>query len=166
MPITYDNIATTTLGSAAASFTFSSIPATYTDLKIVCSNITSAAGAVQLSWNSDQSSLYSATSIYGTGTTAVTQSFLNDSRVLIIGYVGGPSNTNPSFATIDLFNYAGSTFKTALIQQNVNYNGSGGVANNVSCYRSTNAISSILFYTNGANLNAGCTFTLYGVKNA
>jgi hypothetical protein len=32
MPATYEPIATTTLGTAAATITFSSIPATYSDL--------------------------------------------------------------------------------------------------------------------------------------
>ena len=35
MPATYEPIATTTLGSAATNITFSSIPATYTDLRLV-----------------------------------------------------------------------------------------------------------------------------------
>jgi hypothetical protein len=35
MPATYEPIATTTLGTAAAFITFSSIPATYTDLRLV-----------------------------------------------------------------------------------------------------------------------------------
>jgi hypothetical protein len=35
MATTYEKIATTTLGTAAATFTFSSIPATYTDLRLV-----------------------------------------------------------------------------------------------------------------------------------
>jgi hypothetical protein len=35
MATTYEPIATTTLGTAAAFITFSSIPATYTDLRLV-----------------------------------------------------------------------------------------------------------------------------------
>ena len=35
MPVTYEPIATATLGTAANSYTFSSIPSTFTDLVLV-----------------------------------------------------------------------------------------------------------------------------------
>ncbi|MFN9111614.1 MAG: hypothetical protein ACK5XN_16240, partial [Bacteroidota bacterium] len=54
-------IQSTTLGAAAASVTFSSIPATYEDLIVVCSNINSASGSgrsLYLIANADTASTY------------------------------------------------------------------------------------------------------------
>jgi hypothetical protein len=42
MPATYEPIATTTLGGAAATITFSSISSAYTDLRIVLVGTTTA----------------------------------------------------------------------------------------------------------------------------
>jgi hypothetical protein len=84
MAITYDPIATTILGSAAASITFSSIAATYTDLVIVvkggCDN-----GSLRMQFNSDTGSNYSELTMSGNGSTAssskannITSAYLND----------------------------------------------------------------------------------------
>jgi hypothetical protein len=63
---TYEAIATQTLGSAAASVTFSSIPGTYTDLVIVCTPLRVTAGAEELvfQFNSDTGSNYSINNSY------------------------------------------------------------------------------------------------------
>ncbi len=46
MPKTYEPIATTTLGSAAATVTFSTIPGTYTDLVLIDYQFTTLDGFV------------------------------------------------------------------------------------------------------------------------
>ena len=62
MASTYEPIATTTLGSAASSITFSSIPATYTDLRLVLVHTPSAStGNAQMQFNSDTATNYSYT---------------------------------------------------------------------------------------------------------
>ena len=62
--ITYTPIASTTLGSAAASYTFSSIPNTYTDLVLIASMADSNSGADQrmlVQVNGDTGTKYSTT---------------------------------------------------------------------------------------------------------
>jgi len=72
MASTYEPIATTTLAAAAASYTFSSIPATYTDLVLISScQVTNNNDAVRMQLNSDTAANYSNTQLAGNGTTAV-----------------------------------------------------------------------------------------------
>ena len=64
MAATYEPIATTTLGSAASSITFNSIPATYTDLRVVLVGTTTATANCWLTFNSDGATNYSDTFLY------------------------------------------------------------------------------------------------------
>jgi hypothetical protein len=163
MPITYEPIATTTLGSAAASVTFSAIPATYTDLRLVVTGGTSVSGTYAwIQYNSDTASNYSTTRLDGDGSGAASArttnaTFIRNSTSL---------DSNPNLIITDIFSYAGSTFKTCLIETAADQNGSGRVTRTVGLWRSTSAITSILFSANSGNLNAGTTATLYGIKNA
>ena len=73
MPATYDKIATYTLPSATSSYTFTSIPSTYTDLVLVVSaRMTGGGGAsaIQLQFNGDTGSNYSITTLNGDGSSA------------------------------------------------------------------------------------------------
>jgi len=71
MPATYEPIATTTLGSAAATITFSTIAATYTDLRLTLVFTTSVGGAnVFFRFNGDTGTNYSYTSLEGSGSAA------------------------------------------------------------------------------------------------
>ena len=164
MPTTYEPIATQTLGSAAATITFSSIPATYTDLKFVLVPSTGTADAnVFMQLNSDTGTNYSNTRLVGNGSTASSARQTNTSSIL----VGAITNTKNTFFSYDFFSYAGSTFKTILIEQNEDLNGSGSVIRRVGLWRSTSAITSIFFdtFTTGG-FPVGTTATLYGIKNA
>jgi hypothetical protein len=75
MPATYEPIATTTLGSAATTITLSSIPSTYTDLRLVTvlSNNGAGGDSLYITCNGDAlgaTSLYSETRLRGDGSTA------------------------------------------------------------------------------------------------
>lgn len=162
---TYESIATTTLGSAASSITFSSIPNTYTDLRLVLVGRNDSNGNIFTRLNSDSNSNYSQTNLIGNGSAASSTNQTSQSIwYLTLGQT--TSTTIPFMYTLDIFNYAGSTNKTALITQSADQNGSGAVMRSVALYRSTSAISTILFYVNAMNFTSGFTATLYGIKAA
>jgi len=161
MAKTYEPIATNTLGSAAASVTFSSIPATYTDLVLVqVSKITTGAGTGTLQINGDTASNYSNTFLTGNGSTAT--STRNSSTVI---FTGDASNSDLQTSIYNFQNYSNTTtFKTVILRSNVTGSSLSAV---VGLYRSTAAITSILISQNASTtFIAGSTFTLYGIKSA
>lgn len=164
---TYEKIATTTLSSAASSITFSSISSAYTDLRLVLVIPGSSATAnVRIQYNSDTATNYSATYIAGNGTTATSSRRTSATSLTLTDGVA-TSTTIPSFFTLDIFNYAGSTYKTSLTTSNQDYNGSGSIESNVGLWRSTAAINTILITTlTATTYNAGTTATLYGILKA
>lgn len=166
MPATYEPIATTTLGSAASTITFSSIPNTYTDLRVVLVPIGTASFGTRLNINSDTGSNYSLTYISGDGVNATSGRF-SSQTTLYIDPTGTLTGTTPNLITVDIFSYAGSTNKTGLVEINADKNGSGRVLRDVILWRSTSAITSLTFAIDGTgNYNTGTTATLYGIKSA
>jgi hypothetical protein len=99
---TYTPIATQTLGSAAASVTFSSIPQGYTDLILVCSPV-STTGSNTFMWiryNSDTGSNYSLTSMRGNGSTATSFRLSNQTYQYIGPSVEVPTVAVPSIGDV------------------------------------------------------------------
>jgi hypothetical protein len=168
MASTYQPITTNTLGSSAASITFSSIPATYTDLRIVLIATADAGTAPMIQLNGDTAANYSGVFIAGSGTTgSSTTTGANDSRIRsAYQATAGMSSTIPHIYTFELFSYAGSTNKTVLTSSSEDNNGSGYVGRGVGLWRSTSAITSILVSGAGANFLSGTVATLYGIKAA
>ena len=165
MPATYEPIATNTLGSATKSITFSSIPATFTDLRIVLvSTIQTAADYVEITFNGSTTG-YSWTRLSGDGSTAASGRITSNTKWVPNLPVGG-STTVPMLITTDIFSYAGSTFKTGLMETSADLNGSGVVIRGVGLWQNTAAITSIKLEVQSYNFNAGTTATLYGIKNA
>jgi hypothetical protein len=163
MPATYEPIATTTLGSAASTISFNSIGSGYTDLRLIVVGNISGTVDVHFRINGDSSSLYSETVLYGDGSSA--QSFrLTGATQWELRPTW--SATQPLFFDINLFNYRGSTNKTALIAYANDRNGTGEVNRQVNLYRSTSAITSLSIFPNGANWSTGTTATLYGILKA
>jgi hypothetical protein len=165
MPATYEPIATTTLGSAAASITFSSIAGTYTDLRLVFVAKSTNGDNIRIQFNGDTSSSnYSSTWISGNGSTASSSRNTDLSRIQLPSSL---DSTQPALVTIDIFSYAGSTNKTVLVEESKDLNGSGVVARQVSCWRNTSAITTIFLESQGGGtFMSGTTATLYGIKNA
>ncbi len=166
MPATYEPIATTTLGSNASTITLSSIPSTYTDLRLVIFGICTVDGtAVLVRFNGDSGSNYSWTAVSGNGSGASTSS--QQSQTYSRTNSGGNNlNTIPSLITTDIFSYSGSANKTFIHTSNADQVGSGTVSRSISLWRSTSAINSIVLSLLGASFATGTTVTLYGIKNA
>lgn len=164
MAATYEAIATTTLGSAASSITFSSIANTWTDLRVVLVGKITGGSALGIQYNGDTASNYSYTYIAGDGSSAVSGRSSNITRIQVYYPV---SSTIPTFLEMDIESYAGSTYKTALITQSNDLNGSGSVMKEVALWRSTSAITSVNLYAqSGDTWMAGTTATIWGIKNA
>ena len=165
MASTYEPIATQTLSSTASSITFSSIAATYTDLRLVFVGTATAALSPRIRLNGDTATNYSYTIMYGDGTSAVTAR--SSSATFIAGiYNVSLSTTIPAMITTDFFSYAGSTNKTCLTTASIDLNGTGSVEQNVGLWRSTAAITSVQVFASTSTFAVGATATLYGIKAA
>jgi hypothetical protein len=164
MPSTYTPIATQTLGSAAASVTFSSISSAYTDLVLVAQPTASSNGQQFYfrvgNGSVDSGSNYSITMLAGNGTTATSARRSNQTEIIPDYY--GAINTTVNGAYIFNFqNYSNTTtYKTVLTSSRTSY----AAESTVALWRSTSAINIITFYL--TNFTTGSTFTLYGVKSA
>lgn len=158
---TYEAIATQTLGSAAASVTFSSIPSTYTDLVVVYAGNQVTQDNFSLQFNADTGTNYSSTTLYGDGTNAASQRFSSTSSIY------GPilDATTQSNLIAQIQNYSNSTtYKTTLIRGN---SSSFRTTATVGLWRSTSAITSVKCQIlGGSNFNSGSVFSLYGIKAA
>ena len=162
---TYEPIATTTLGSAAASITFSSIAGTYTDLRISFTGTATGGTSPIIRFNSDAATNYSQTYLQGDGASAASSSYTSLSRIFLNS--SSSMNTTPQFNSVDIFSYAGSTYKTILFTSSHDKNGSGVIYSSVGLWRSTSAINTITLSLNGgSNMDIGTTATLYGIKAA
>jgi len=165
MPVTYENLATTTLGTAAASITFSSISSAYTDLRLVLVGTTATDDGCRLRFNSDTGSNYSVTRLRGNGTAAASDRFTSQTSIIAGATV--LSATTPTLRIFDLFSYAGSSNKTLLLSEAADLNGTGGVSRIVGLWRNTSAINAIeIFTSSGVNFSVGTTATLYGILRA
>lgn len=166
MPSTYEPIATSTVAVATPSITFSSIPSTYTDLRLsfICTGL-AAGNDIALQYNGDTGTNYSFTHLSGSGSAASSGRAANfgNWRISHIGVYTDPSI--PINMLVDIFSYAGSTNKTGLSAASGDKNGSGYVARNVGLWRNTAAITSLTI-SSGTNFLVGTTATLYGIKNA
>ena len=177
---TYTPIATTTLSSAAAAISFTSINQNYTDLVIVTSARGATGGHLYARWGNgsyDSGSTYSNTGIYARRTdgggseergseknTSFTYARLSPFTYAI------PTATS-TFGTIvtHLQNYSNTNiFKTAFARANTTGNTSyAGTEASVILWRSTSAINQIQFtIAGGFNFETGTTITIYGILAA
>ena len=162
-----------TLGSAAASVTFSSIPATYTDLVIKASVRTDRGGAfdnIMITFNGNSSAIYSETRLQGDGA-AVTSSTGSANNNLFSTAINGDTAKASSFGIYELYipSYTASQNKpmgdTGAQETNLDtpvYSGARAFL-----FRSTTAISSITFTPlNGPNFKSTSSFYLYGLRSS
>jgi hypothetical protein len=164
MATTCKLMAKVSLGSDTTTITFSTIPATYTDLFLTLSGRTSRAsvlGQVVVKFNSVSSTVRN---LIGDGSGASSSTNVGDL------YVSGSNATASTFGSIEIYipNYTGTTQKS--------WSGFGvGETNASSSYISvtaglvnhTSAITDIeLSTTDGHSYKSGSTAYLYGITKA
>ena len=164
MPSTYNKIEAKTIGSSTASVSFTSIPATYTDLVLISLfKNTGGAGNLKIQFNGDTSTNYSFRYLYGTGSSAITSGSANQSVIIF----GQADSTQFLLNTLNIFNYANTTtYKTTLSRSSDNGNTYSSAGAIVGLWRKTPEAITSFAITSDSNIAANSTFTLYGIKAA
>lgn len=161
MATTYEPIGTSTLSTTVGNVTFTSIPATYTDLIVVVSGgLDTLTNISCITLNGDNGGNYSYTALRGAGNAASSDRASNS----VYSY-GANFTTTHSVYTWHIMNYANTNvFKTILHRGSQT---TTEIAAVVSTWRNTNAVTSVRVDSGGARLfSVGSTFTLYGIKAA
>ena len=173
MANTYELIASTNLTTSAATISFTSIAANWTDLLLVVSlrtdRNTGSVSDIYLTYNGSTSG-YSAKSLYGVG--SATGSSNGGSTNWYFGDANQiASNTTSTFnsASIYIPNYAGSNYKSGssdLVLEN-NSSTNNELMLQAGLWSNTAAITSMtLTPISGANWAAYSSAYLYGIKNS
>lgn len=165
MPATYEPIASTTLGSNAATVTFDNIPGTYTDLILVGrfgiqdGKLTE----VYCRFNSDTGTNYSGTGLWGNGTNAGSDRYSSSNLGC---FVGASDSTATNVAVFHVFSYANTNVNKTTLSANAQ--AGRGAGRQVSLWRSTAAITRMDISRNFAanDIVAGSVWSLYGIKAA
>ena len=171
MAATYELIASTTLGAAAASVDFDSIPATYTDLLLVGSaRHTVVYLDCYLRINNDSGSNYSYRRLTGNGASAASANASSQTWLSLFPLINASGYTANTFSSFEVYipNYAGSTNKsvsaTGATETNATTSYIGAIAG---LWSQTSAITRLTFFPDsGANLVTGSSFFLYGITKA
>ena len=178
MASTYTLISSQVLASSAASVTFSSIPATYTDLVLKMMVRDTQAGVMpgyyKVQLNSDTSALYSNITLSGsTYNTPNSQTYTNSSNTTgKFSYFGSQSSgaTASTFASAELYfsNYTSTAKKPYSSIISGENNSAANAWNEIiaSLYAGTSAISAITLSPNAGNFTSDSSFYLYGISNA
>ena len=155
MTATYDCIATTTLGSTAASISFQSISSSFTDLVLVFNCGAINGQNVSIRFNNDSGTNYSFTKLEGNGSSAGSSRSSNTTGGNFVAY------DNPT-VTISIFNYANTTTNKSFMARWGNAGNFVGAS--MSLWRSTAAINRVDLVSPSSDFPSGTTATLYGIK--
>jgi hypothetical protein len=171
MPSTYTPIASTRItNTSTATYTFSSIPNTYTDLYLsVTGNFTGTSDVLALRFNGDTGNNYSWIWIGSWVTFSSSGSSVNQPYMYLDNWGNGINLSQNVSWRANIQNYANTNvFKTvAYISGNGptwSNNSAGGIQTGL--WRNTSAITSITVGATAANFSSNTVLSLYGIKAA
>lgn len=160
MASTYKKIATQTMTTATATVTFSSIPATYTDLVLIVTGTTNSGRNFHITINSDTTGSYSFTALSGDGTSASSSQLSNETLLRMAALWSVQGNI-----TMDFLNYSNTTTKKTILSRTRNAANQANAS--VGLWNNTSAINRLDFFLSGPdNFLTGTTFTIYGILAA
>lgn len=170
---TYTLISSNVLSSSAASVTFSSIPATYTDLVLRVSARNNDSGTINGSFkftlNNLGTTIYSVTQLRGTGSAASSTRASSDVIISSL-FISGGLATSSTFGSSEIYipNYAGTAQKPiSAISMAESNDAAVSMVAQADLVNLTSAVTSIEISTTSTNnLVTGSSFYLYGISNA
>lgn len=165
MPATYDTIASFTLTTSTNSVDFTSIPQTYTDLRLVFTGYSNGTTDLYLGMRINGNSTtgnYRTVRYYGS-----TAQYANQT------YIGVVPNTTTSAIGpygnyFDFMNYRSTLYKVGFVDVMTAFNSGTGAAYGTFVALDTNPITSLQCTNvqNASGWTAGTVATLYGIKGA
>lgn len=173
MANTYTLISSNTLTSSAASVTFSSIPATYTDLILKVSARSTEAvvdSSFNVKFNSITTTTYSRIRLVGNGATASSSLLSNATSIDTSHNLNGSTATSNTFSNVEIYipSYTASQNKPVGLSNAVENNTTTAYINaSAALWRNTDAISSITLdgIPASGQFVSGSSFYLYGIKS-
>ena len=171
MALTYEAIATVTVGSGgAAEIDFQNIDQSYTDLLVklsVRASNSSTDNQLRIKFNNNAvGNAFSGRFIQSSGSSVT--SFSATTGYIVAG-MNANTSTASTFTSIDFYipNYAGSNNKSSSVDSVMENNATFAVAEmNAILWSDTAAITRLTFLCPSANLMEHSTATLYGIKNS
>lgn len=170
MPSTNTIIAKQKLSSSAGSVTFSSIPGTYTDLKLLVSArsdwSTSHNDIIRIRFNGGGDTNNATRYIWGDGSSISTGAYTYSSG----GYCPAATATNNTFGSSEIYigGYAGTAHAKpiSISAAGENFASAASVIEAGARWNSTSAITSITLVLSVGSFVAGSSFYLYGITKA
>jgi hypothetical protein len=173
MATTFVKIQTVTVGTPALTITFTSIPQTYTDLKIVLSGRSDRSSGTQSDLQfrfNGASANYSYRNVTSNGSSAASA---NASGASFASLGAQPQDTDTAsvFGSAELYipNYTSANYKSYSAEGVRENNATSGFLGMIAgLWSDTAAITSVTFYTesNTQNFKQYSTATLYGIKSS
>lgn len=158
---TYTALANITLGSSAASVTFSSISQAYRDLVLIQSATGSAATYSFIQVNGNTSTSYYGIDMGGNGVNPGSSSTGAVNALLSSWYYGNNVYTNPNIITWNFMDYSATDKqKTVIVRTNLQEYGVSAMVNR---WANIAAITSMVITPGSGTWAAGSTFSLYGI---
>jgi hypothetical protein len=170
MANTYVLIEAKNLTTTTASITFSSIPATYTDLLLsISSRNDDIYNEVHFRFNGDTGNNYSGRNVYGNGSTAISSSSSSISSLQNLTVQSVSGQTANTFGNIELYipNYLSSNQKSIRADGVQENNATSAQAMlGAGLWANTAAITSIQAFPSVGSFVANSNFYLYGIKKS
>lgn len=158
---TYDLIASSVLGTATATVTFSSIPATYRDLVGVFTGTATGTATLRMQFNGDTGLSYVGVYMAGDGTNATSaiNNAQNEIRVSNLATMN-----SQSVIITQIMDYSATDKHTTVLSRG----NTAGVAVDATASRWTNssAVNSVTFLPSASqSFSSAATFYLYGIAS-
>jgi hypothetical protein len=175
MPVTYEKISSTVLATASATVDVTSIPQTYTDLRVVIwvPNYSGSNYDSFCTFNNDSGNKYKYNVMNQANASAPNALAIGTSTLATsINYSIQTIYTDPTYPFIytwDIFNYADNTFRRSMIMSAMcsETNSTGNMSRIGATYSGSAGISSFqLTVGGGQTYSAGTRVTLYGILRA